>query len=118
MSACAALKRSISSFILLASIPCTGTGKNRSISIGSAAEAVRAIAAAAGIAIAAPKALRRVISVMCFPLLDAGKDEGRHETPLEDQKQDQQRCRDKERTGGDDAPGRAGLGARGECREP
>jgi hypothetical protein len=62
-----ALNFSINSFILSASLPCTGTGKNRSISIGSAAKAARAAIAAAGMAIAAPSAVRRVISVMFLP---------------------------------------------------
>jgi hypothetical protein len=61
------LNRSISAFISLASLPCTGTGKNRSIAVGLAACAVPANAAAAGIANAPPMARRRVIG--CIPAL-------------------------------------------------
>jgi hypothetical protein len=70
MSACSLLKRSINWRISVASGPCTGTGKNKSISVGSAASAADAPKAAlAGIASAPLRAARRVIGCIAVPLI-------------------------------------------------
>lgn len=103
MSACSVLKRSINLRISFASIPCTGTGKNMSISVGSAARAVAVLnAAAAGMASTPPRAARRVIGSIKIPSLDAGKRERRYEPALKDQEKQQQRASDEKGAGSND----------------
>src|SRR6202012_4340247 len=105
--------------ISTASLPCTGTGKNRSRSVAALALPATLIAAmvsairllrhrglVAGLlrfARADRKRDRCIGDSPCY-LLDAGKGEAGDELALEDQEDRQQRRGDEEGAGGDHAP--------------
>src|SRR5271157_1907833 len=116
MSGCVASNCSINRCISTASLPCTGTGKYRSISVAARAWPTDSASAAVKASVAAKAGTRRMTELLA--LLDAGKHETRDETTLEQHEHQQQRCRDQERSGGDHAPFRPRLGARGERRQP
>src|ERR1700732_2758216 len=99
-------------------MPWTGSGKNSSISVGPAARAVPASAAAAGTARVAPSAARRVIgSIRDTLLLDAGEHEERNNPASKDHKKQHQLPGHRESPRRDDAPRRPSLGARCEGGE-
>src|SRR5271165_7651525 len=114
MSGCVVSNCSISRCISVASLPCTGTGKYRSISVAARARPADSASAAVRASVAVKAGAARMAELLA--LFDAGKHETRDETALEQHEHQQQRCRDQERTGGDHAPFRPRFGARGERR--
>src|SRR5579863_639084 len=130
MSGCSLSNCAISRVISTASLPCTGTGKNRSMSVAACAAEDKLIAAAivipATIVIPANAGTQRRQECsrlrgndenekrMTFPLFDSGKREAGDELPLEGQEDRQQRGSDEEGAGGNNAPFRSRFGARGE----